>query len=49
MIYQYFDFVKLKGYFDYRRKQQNKYWMYRPLTRFAQSFLQQSGDKAVIT
>ena len=28
MIYQYFDFVKLNGYFDYRRKQQNKYWMY---------------------
>ncbi len=28
MIYQYFDFVKLNGYFDYRRRQQNKYWMY---------------------
>lgn len=28
MIYAYFDFVKLNGYFDYRRRQQNKYWMY---------------------
>lgn len=28
MIYEYFDFVKQNGYFDYRRRQQNKYWMY---------------------
>lgn len=28
MIYQYFDFVKQNGYFDYRRNEQNKYWMY---------------------
>ena len=28
IIYHYFDFVKLNGYFDYRRRQQNKYWMY---------------------
>lgn len=28
MIYDYFDFVKRNGYFDYRRQQQNKYWMY---------------------
>ena len=27
MIYEYFDFVKENGYFDYRRLQQNKYWM----------------------
>ena len=27
MIYEYFDFVKQNGYFDYRRRQQNKYWM----------------------
>ena len=27
MIYEYFDFVKNNGYFDYRRRQQNKYWM----------------------
>ena len=28
MIYEYFDFVKENGYFDYRRHNQNKYWMY---------------------
>ncbi|MBQ0074831.1 MAG: methylmalonyl Co-A mutase-associated GTPase MeaB [Prevotella sp.] len=28
MIYEYFDFVKGNGYFDHRRHQQNKYWMY---------------------
>ena len=28
MIYEYFDFVKANGYFDYRRHYQNKYWMY---------------------
>lgn len=28
MIYQYFDFVHHNGYFDYRRNEQSKYWMY---------------------
>ena len=28
MIYQYLDFVKANGYFDYRRNEQSKYWMY---------------------
>ena len=28
MIYQYFDFVKGNGYFEYRRNEQSKYWMY---------------------
>lgn len=28
MVYQYFDFVKANGYFDYRRNEQSKYWMY---------------------
>lgn len=28
MIYEYLDFVKDNGYFDYRRNEQNKYWMY---------------------
>ena len=28
MIYQYFDFVKQNGYFEYRRNEQSKYWMY---------------------
>lgn len=28
MVYEYIDFVKGNGYFDYRRNEQNKYWMY---------------------
>ena len=28
MIYEYIDFVKANGYFDYRRNEQAKYWMY---------------------
>lgn len=28
MIYRYFDFVKQTGYFEYRRNEQAKYWMY---------------------
>jgi LAO/AO transport system kinase len=28
MIYEYVDFVKQNGYFDYRRNEQSKYWMY---------------------
>ena len=28
MIYQYIDFVKQNGYFQYRRNEQSKYWMY---------------------
>lgn len=28
MVYDYIDFVKENGYFDYRRNEQSKYWMY---------------------
>jgi len=28
MIYEYIDFVKANGYFNYRRNEQSKYWMY---------------------
>lgn len=28
MVYEYIDFVKKNGYFDYRRNEQSKYWMY---------------------
>ncbi|MGN0310085.1 MAG: methylmalonyl Co-A mutase-associated GTPase MeaB, partial [Bacteroides sp.] len=28
MIYEYVRFVKENGYFDYRRNEQSKYWMY---------------------
>lgn len=28
MVYEYFNFVKANGYFQYRRNEQSKYWMY---------------------
>ncbi|MCD8291810.1 MAG: methylmalonyl Co-A mutase-associated GTPase MeaB [Prevotella sp.] len=28
MIYEYMEFVKSNGYFEYRRNEQSKYWMY---------------------
>lgn len=28
MVYDFINFVKLNGYFDYRRNEQSKYWMY---------------------
>ncbi|WP_294589596.1 methylmalonyl Co-A mutase-associated GTPase MeaB [uncultured Bacteroides sp.] len=28
MVYQYIDFVKENGYFEFRRNEQSKYWMY---------------------
>lgn len=28
MVYRYVDFVKENGYFEYRRNEQSKYWMY---------------------
>ena len=28
MVFEYFDFVKKNGYFEKRRQEQNKYWMY---------------------
>ena len=34
MIYQYIDFVKANGYFDYRRNEQAKYWMYESINEY---------------
>ena len=28
MVFDYFDFVKQNGYFEHRRAEQAKYWMY---------------------
>ena len=32
MIDEYFVFVKKNGYFDFRRNEQAKYWMYESIT-----------------
>ncbi|MBR4782726.1 MAG: methylmalonyl Co-A mutase-associated GTPase MeaB [Bacteroidaceae bacterium] len=40
-IYEYIDFVKENGYFDRRRRQQNRYWMYETIDqRLRNSFYQ---------
>lgn len=33
MVYNYIDFVKGNGYFDYRRNEQSKYWMYETINQ----------------
>lgn len=39
MVYEYVAFVKANGYFDYRRNEQSKYWMYESINeRLRSSF-----------
>ena len=39
MVYEYIDFVKANGYFQYRRNEQAKYWMYESINeRLRNSF-----------
>lgn len=33
MVYNYIDFVKANGYFEYRRNEQSKYWMYETINQ----------------
>ena len=41
MVYSYIDFVKKSGYFDYRRNEQAKYWMYESINeQLRNSFFQ---------
>lgn len=41
MIYEYIAFVKANGYFDYRRNEQSKYWMYESINeQLRRSFYQ---------
>ncbi len=35
MVYKYIDFVKDNGYFEYRRNEQSKYWMYETINKQA--------------
>jgi len=37
MIYEYVAFVKANGYFDYRRNEQAKYWMYESINEHLKS------------
>ena len=41
MIFQYIDFVKASGYFEHRRNEQSKYWMYESINeQLRNSFFQ---------
>ena len=43
MVYEYVDFVKANGYFDHRRAEQAKYWMYESINeQLRNSFFQNS-------
>lgn len=46
MIYEYFAFVKDNGYFDYRRQQQNKYWMYETIDQQLRNHFYHNHDIA---
>ena len=37
MVYKYIDFVKDNGYFEYRRNEQSKYWMYETINEALRS------------
>ncbi len=49
MVYEYIDFVKDNGYFDYRRNEQSKYWMYESINeQLRDSFYQNSRIAAML-
>ena len=43
MIYEYIDFVKHNGYFDYRRNEQAKYWMYETINEHLRNSFYNNG------
>ncbi|MEJ8762157.1 methylmalonyl Co-A mutase-associated GTPase MeaB [Phocaeicola sp. HCN-40430] len=49
MVYKYFDFVKANGYFEYRRNEQAKYWMYETINEHLRdSFYQNEKIAAML-
>ncbi|TWV14675.1 methylmalonyl Co-A mutase-associated GTPase MeaB [Bacteroidaceae bacterium HV4-6-C5C] len=42
MIYKYIDFVKDNGYFEYRRNEQSKYWMYESINEWLRNSFYQN-------
>ena len=48
-IYAYFDFVKQNGYFEQRRSEQNRYWMYETINEHLRnSFYQNEGIEELL-
>ena len=49
MIYEYIDFVKANGYFEHRRNEQSKYWMYESINeQLRDSFYQNPTIEAML-
>ena len=49
MIYEYIDFVKQNGYFQYRRNEQSKYWMYETINeQLRNNFYNNADIKAML-
>ncbi len=48
MVYQYIDFVKANGYFDYRRNEQAKYWMYETINEHLRDSFYHNPEVAVM-
>ncbi len=44
MVFEYFKFVKDNGYFEYRRNEQNKYWMYETINEKLRNSFYQNPD-----
>lgn len=44
MIYEYIDFVKKNGYFEYRRNEQSKYWMYESINEHLRNSFYQNDE-----
>ena len=50
MVYEYIDFVKKNGYFDYRRNEQSKYWMYETINeQLRNSFYNRPGMEQMLS
>lgn len=49
MVYEYIDFVKANGYFEYRRNEQSKYWMYESINeQLKSSFYNNEKVKSIL-
>lgn len=44
MVYEYIDFVRANGYFDHRRNEQAKYWMYESINEQLRSNFYNNAD-----
>ena len=50
MVYEYVDFVKKNGYFEHRRNEQAKYWMYESINeQLRNSFFQNPTISDMLT